>query len=142
MKSNNLKKSVIALTLLVAVSSVGFGTAYGYGGGGGGTRSKETICHNGNTITVAKSAVAAHLKHGDTKGACPVVTTAKKPLVLGASDSKVEKTVKFTPILTSLSLILTNIQTGNDDGDISDEDAGALRTQLASVISALMLLFK
>lgn len=32
---------------------------------------KVTICHNGNTIEVDQSAVAAHLAHGDTLGACP-----------------------------------------------------------------------
>ncbi len=31
---------------------------------------KVTLCHNGNTIEVAKSAVDAHLAHGDTLGAC------------------------------------------------------------------------
>lgn len=30
-----------------------------------------TICHNGNTIQVNASAVAAHLAHGDTLGPCP-----------------------------------------------------------------------
>ena len=32
---------------------------------------KVVICHNGNTIEVDASAVAAHLAHGDTLGPCP-----------------------------------------------------------------------
>ena len=32
---------------------------------------KVTICHNGNTIEVNADAVADHLAHGDTLGACP-----------------------------------------------------------------------
>ncbi|OQW94987.1 MAG: hypothetical protein BWK79_03970 [Beggiatoa sp. IS2] len=38
---------------------------------------KVTLCHNGaETITIADEAVVnAHLKHGDTIGACPVVET-------------------------------------------------------------------
>ena len=32
---------------------------------------KTTICHNGNTITVANSSLQAHWDHGDTEGACP-----------------------------------------------------------------------
>lgn len=32
---------------------------------------KVTLCHNGNTITVSKHAVPAHLRHGDTLGPCP-----------------------------------------------------------------------
>lgn len=31
---------------------------------------KVTLCHKGNTIEVAQSAVQAHLDHGDTLGAC------------------------------------------------------------------------
>lgn len=46
---------------------------------------KVTICHKGrNTITVSVNAWPAHLRHGDTEGACLVVETAaagkaKKP---------------------------------------------------------------
>jgi len=31
---------------------------------------KVTLCHNGNSITVAQPAVSAHMAHGDTEGAC------------------------------------------------------------------------
>ena len=31
---------------------------------------KVTLCHNGHTITVALSALPAHLAHGDTEGPC------------------------------------------------------------------------
>ncbi len=31
---------------------------------------KQDICHKGNTINVAMSAVQAHVAHGDTIGAC------------------------------------------------------------------------
>jgi hypothetical protein len=31
---------------------------------------KVTLCHNGHTITVAFSALPAHLAHGDTEGLC------------------------------------------------------------------------
>ncbi len=33
---------------------------------------KVTLCHKGHTIKVSKKAVAAHLAHGDTLGACHV----------------------------------------------------------------------
>jgi hypothetical protein len=32
---------------------------------------KVTLCHNGQTITVSKSAAKGHKKHGDTSGPCP-----------------------------------------------------------------------
>lgn len=34
-------------------------------------QSKVSICHKGKTITVAAPALKGHLKHGDTRGACP-----------------------------------------------------------------------
>jgi hypothetical protein len=33
---------------------------------------KVTVCHNGQTIKVRKLKLKKHLKHGDTRGACPV----------------------------------------------------------------------
>ncbi len=32
----------------------------------------RTICHRGQTLSVAEAVVAAHLSHGDTVGACVV----------------------------------------------------------------------
>ena len=31
---------------------------------------RVSLCHNGHTITVSENAVPAHLRHGDTLGAC------------------------------------------------------------------------
>ena len=42
--------------------------------------SKKTICHNGQTITISKNALKAHLKHGDTKGACPAPPAPPPPI--------------------------------------------------------------
>jgi hypothetical protein len=36
-----------------------------------GKKGKVTLCHQGKTITVSKSARKAHLAHGDTQGRCP-----------------------------------------------------------------------
>ena len=41
------------------------------GKGRGKGKGKVTICHNGQTLTVSTSALKGHLKHGDTRGACP-----------------------------------------------------------------------
>ncbi len=55
---------------------------YGPGGNQYGTQ-KVTLCHHTHskkhptvTITVGAPAVQAHLKHGDTPGACPLVAPA------------------------------------------------------------------
>jgi hypothetical protein len=40
-------------------------------GNGKNKKGKVTLCHKGQTITVSKSAVKGHKKHGDTAGACP-----------------------------------------------------------------------
>jgi hypothetical protein len=42
----------------------------GKGKGKKKNQGKVTLCHNGQTITVDKSAQGAHLAHGDTLGAC------------------------------------------------------------------------
>lgn len=44
--------------------------------GDNGNEEKVTICHNGNTIEVAESAVQAHLDHGDTLGPCEEIIIA------------------------------------------------------------------
>lgn len=38
---------------------------------------KVTLCHKGKTLSVALAAVDAHLKHGDTLGACSTNAPAK-----------------------------------------------------------------
>jgi hypothetical protein len=59
------------LTVLMSASAIP-ATA----NGGSGTTStsasstKVDVCHKGNTINVAPSAVPAHIAHGDSLGAC------------------------------------------------------------------------
>jgi hypothetical protein len=47
-----------------------------------GSDAKVAVCHadgaNGHTITIARSAVAAHLAHGDSLGACQSVSSSKQ----------------------------------------------------------------
>ena len=50
-----------------------------------GKKKKVTICHNGQTIRVAKSAKKTHLKHGDTLGPCP---TPPPPCTPSCSDKE------------------------------------------------------
>src|SRR4051812_10028370 len=45
---------------------------------------KVTVCHHTGSkkhpwheITISKNALAAHIRHGDTLGACPATTTAR-----------------------------------------------------------------
>lgn len=51
--------STIILLTLASVSVNSFGDS-----------EKEEICHKGKEISVAPSAVAGHMKHGDTEGSC------------------------------------------------------------------------
>jgi hypothetical protein len=39
-------------------------------GGKGKGKKKVKVCHQGSTISVSRSGVKRHLKHGDTRGAC------------------------------------------------------------------------
>jgi hypothetical protein len=46
-----------------------------------GKKGKVTLCHQGQTITVSKSAVKGHQKHGDTAGPCPVTPPSTGPVL-------------------------------------------------------------
>jgi hypothetical protein len=59
-----LSLGVIALSPKTSAAKKG-------GKGKGKGKGKVTICHNGQTITVSKSALKSHLRHGDSMGACP-----------------------------------------------------------------------
>ena len=48
------------------------GAQYQYGPSGKQYgKTKVTLCHKGKTITVGAPAAKAHVRHGDTLGACP-----------------------------------------------------------------------
>ena len=66
---------IVALALVVVLPAALTGMAFadpghGKGKGKGKGREKVTLCHKGVRITVGRPAVAAHLRHGDTLGAC------------------------------------------------------------------------
>ena len=52
-----------AITTLALLASLALTT-------GATAAPKQQVCHNGHTLTIAASAVPAHLRHGDTRGAC------------------------------------------------------------------------
>jgi hypothetical protein len=72
--------AALAVLALAGVSIAGNGkgngpksassSQYQYSGGKQYGRHKVTLCHKGHTIRVAQPAVKAHLRHGDTPGAC------------------------------------------------------------------------
>ncbi len=49
---------------------------------GKGNGKKVTVCHQGQTISVSKSALKSHLQHGDTMGACPGQEDARSELTI------------------------------------------------------------
>jgi len=63
------------------------------------------------------------------------------PLVLGVVDSSLPTDEELTGVLTSVSGILVAIQSGNEAGDISDEDAEKLVAQLSEILSILLRLY-
>lgn len=78
---------------------------------------KVTICHKGHTITIAEPALPAHLRHGDTVGACGVAGAGTRTTagVLGttATGGKLPftgvglgVTVLAALLLVSLGLVL------------------------------------
>lgn len=101
----------LALFALMGPTSAGslFANTASAGYGGGSSSSKVTICHNGNTIKVAKSAVSAHLAHGDVQGTCTTVA----PTVLGASTSDKQEQIKSlnVQLLSLLQQLLALLRT-------------------------------
>lgn len=65
------------------------------GNHGNGT-TKMTICHKGQTITVGAPAVSAHVKHGDTTGACgggtATTTDTTAPIISAVSATALSTT--------------------------------------------------
>ena len=53
---------LISIIILLALSSVSLNAV--------GANMKQQLCHDGKTIIVSKSAVSAHLGHGDLLGSC------------------------------------------------------------------------
>jgi ABC-type sugar transport system substrate-binding protein len=92
--------ALAALGVLASVSWSATGSSnsfqYQYG-------SKVTICHHTHstknpwvTITVAQAAVKAHLKHGDTLGACSSSKTHGKPSTTTTTTSTTASTSSST----------------------------------------------
>jgi hypothetical protein len=68
---------------------------------------KVTICHKGHTITISEAALPAHLRHGDTRGACGVAGTgvqqsAGDPLGTTATGG----TLPFTGISLGVTVLV------------------------------------
>ena len=59
-----MKKLLLAAILCVSAIATSAGSVLAASPG------KAQVCHKGQTITVSVNAVAAHLRHGDTAGAC------------------------------------------------------------------------
>ncbi len=55
-------RKFISSVLFLALTSVSFNAL--------SDNHKQKVCHKGQTISVAKAAVQAHLNHGDTRGEC------------------------------------------------------------------------
>jgi hypothetical protein len=71
---------------------------------------KVTICHNGHTITISRSALPAHLRHGDTIGPCTGAVAganAARPQggALGATGGT-SGTLPFTGISLAATVLL------------------------------------
>jgi hypothetical protein len=75
---------------------------------------KVTICHKGHTITIARSALPAHLRHGDTIGPCGGVLGANATHTQGGAggvlgSSATSGTLPFTGISLGATVLLAVI---------------------------------
>src|SRR5687768_6707609 len=65
--------------LATAAKKGGKGKGKAKGKGKNKKGKKVTICHNGQTITVSRSALKGHTRHGDTEGPCPDAPPPPEP---------------------------------------------------------------
>lgn len=84
-----LAVAVCAITAFAALGGVGLAQTSG-GPGKGQYGKKVQVCHKGKTISISKSALPAHLRHGDTAGTC-AAAKAKKAKAAKAAKAKAEK---------------------------------------------------
>ena len=95
-----------------------------------GGQDKVFVCHDGKTLKIAKAAVKAHLKHGDTAGRC---TTPGPPVTPGPVDVDVPVTTdtfsQVNRILACASAPVFRQEDGTlgiaADLDLSSFDSGA-----------------
>jgi hypothetical protein len=116
---------VVAVSLVVAASLAGIGFAWSGISSSQYEYGKVTMCHHTHskkhpnvTITVSKNAEPAHLKHGDTEGACKPPAPGNpgdhgkgKGKGNGKGDDENHTTTTSAPTTT------TTTSGGNDGGD-------------------------
>jgi hypothetical protein len=62
---------------------------------GNSKNQKVEICHKGKTICVSEHAVAAHLKHGDSRGRCSANEETNTGLAISPNPSRGQVTVQY-----------------------------------------------
>ena len=83
-----LAVAVCAVTAFAALGGVGLAQTSG-GPGKGQYGKKVQVCHKGKTISISKSALPAHLRHGDAAGTCAsAALKAKKAKAAKAKAAK------------------------------------------------------
>jgi hypothetical protein len=66
---------------------------------------RVTICHKGRTITISQAALPAHLRHGDTIGACGVAGASATRLS-GGTLGTTGGTLPFTGISLGVTMVV------------------------------------
>lgn len=80
----------------------------------GNSNDKVQVCHNGQTICVAQSAVQTHLEHGDKLGSCaPVASLSMAPVSMKLDEtSDIAISVYPNPVSENLSMKIDKLQAG------------------------------
>jgi hypothetical protein len=79
----------------------------------GNNNDKVMVCHNGQTICVASSAVQAHLDHGDQLGSCNTGTISSIPVSLNLEKPATYKVVLYpNPASDILNIQVSKLEAG------------------------------
>jgi Prealbumin-like fold domain len=111
--------SLVSLALLVLGGTAGAKDKPGQGKG----REKVVLCHKGMTIRVARPAVRAHLRHGDTLGPCTAPAPHRATLTVFKNvinDNGGTKTAAdFTITINGVTAIGGNTFPGSTTGGVT-----------------------
>jgi len=106
-----------------------------------GTTPENTFAYTVSRAAVVEEEPRSSGGGGSSSGTRIRDRVEPTPLVLGVVDSSLPTDEELTGVLTSVSGILVAIQSGNEAGDISDEDAEKLVAQLSEILSILLRLY-
>ena len=115
-------RKMMAALIFLAFSSASFNTL--------ADSNKETVCHKGKDISVAKSAVAAHRNHGDTVGSCDDDRPTPIPEPKPKPDTMAAVVMMRCEAQLGNGVLVVSVSSSPDQGISARDDCAAVLAEL------------